>query len=190
MIPWLLLPLLQGEKPVTTILWNGDSHPVGVGWVNTDKPTLRVSTERDRQHRKGRFNRFVCTESKKYAECGWQWAPWNPEFRGTDLSDYTSIEFSFRIQGKNLPDDFQFSLRSPGDHHLSKLLSLKQRVPNLYDGKWHRVRYPLADLYFPEMKLEPNHVIQVIFGAWNESGEFTFDFDDIAITKGLPSSRK
>lgn len=177
--PLITLRVLTVEA--RTILWNGESHKVGVGWVNTSTERLTIETLIEEGKSKNQFIRFTCQEPKKFAECSWQWAPWVPEFTGTDISSADAIEVRFHIAGKDLPADFLISLRSPGDHHLTENRSLKKAVPTLFDGKWHRVRFQLAELYTPLMKFDRKHLINVIFAAWNEKGQFTFDFDDVTL---------
>ena len=168
-------------KTEKLVLWNGESKSIGVGWVNIQSPNLSINVEEGKAFSGKKFIRFVCNQQKTYGECGWQWAPWAPEFEGTDLSPFTKVSVAVRITGTKLPNDFVVSLRSPGDHHLTKLVSLKKAEPKIYDGKWHKVTFKLAEMYYPEMKFDTRHCIQLLFAGWNPEGSFILDFDDLVL---------
>ena len=74
------------------------------------------------------------------------------------------------MTGKVPPADVSLSLASPGDHHTTERLSLRERDPKFGDGRWHRIRFQLADFKDPKGLYDPKHTIQVIFGTWNGLG--------------------
>ncbi len=175
-----MLALLFGDQ---TMIWNGESHSAGVGWVST-KDAQKIEVLKTGGFSGSTFVRSSSTKINSYSECGWQPAPWSPEFEGLDLSGYSAVQVAVRITGKKLPTDFQFSLRSPGDHHLTNLLSVREVEPKIFDGKWHVLHFPLTKLYFSKMKFDPKHWIQIIFGTWNAKDiDFSLDFDDLVFIR-------
>jgi hypothetical protein len=150
------------------VLWDPKSQPVGVGWV-AGKGALTAIT------RQKKFFEYLTSDENAYAEWGWQWAPWAPTFEGTDFTPYRELTVEARMTGMGLPADVTVSLASPGDHHTTERLSLQERDPKFGDGRWHRIRFCLADFKDPKGLYEPKRTIQVIFGTWNGIGG-TFGF--------------
>jgi hypothetical protein len=153
-------------KPV--VLWDGRKHAVGEGWVGSQCKTATIKKEDG-------MIRFRTQDPKTFAEWGFQWAPWKPEFEGTDIRPFKAIALEIRGYGPQLPSDLLLSLRSPGDHHLTVNDSLIKREPKLLDGRWHRIVVPMTDLMARDEKFDPQHVVNVILGVWVEKGDFTVD---------------
>jgi hypothetical protein len=167
---------------IRRVLWDGEKQAVGVGWVSPQGADMKIEVLKSGVPSRGSIIRFHAARPETFVECGWQWAPWYPNFEGTDLTAYRTIELRVRAQGPQLPGDLLFSLASPGDHHTTPRVSLKKYAKGLYDGRWHLARIPLKDLYAPEMKFEPKRTIQIILGAWNaKGGDFTVELDDLAV---------
>lgn len=121
------------------VLWDGKKHAVGEGWVGGQCETATIKKE-------DKMLRFHTMDPKTFAEWGFQWAPWQPEFKGTDIRPFKAIALEVRVYGPQLPNDLLLSLRSPGDHHLTVNDSLKKREAKLFDQKWHRIVVPMTDL--------------------------------------------
>ncbi len=159
------------------VLWDGDQNRIGVGWVGGQCKKASIKTV------DGSI-RFHTTDPKTFAEWGWQWAPWSPKFEGTDLRPYRSLLLELRVTGPKLPTDLLLSLASPGDHHLTVNLPLLMRDPKLMDGSWRTLHVPIADLKARDTKFDLTHTIQVIFGVWVETGDFTVDLRRIELEGG------
>ena len=158
--------LATAELPL--VLWDGKASTPGVGWVGGQCKTAKISRV------EGAY-RFHTTDPKTFAEWGWQWAPWNPNFEGTDFRPYKTVAVELKVAGPKLPTDLLLSFRSPGDHHLTRNDSLKKRDPKLFNGEWRRIEVPLTDLKGRDEKYDAAHTIQIIFGVWVETGDFTVD---------------
>lgn len=165
---------LLGEKPL--VLWDGLESTPGVGWVGGQCKTATIK-------RAENAYRFHTSDPKTFAEWGWQWASWKPEFTGTDIRPYKTLTVELRVFGDKLPTDLLLSLRSPGDHHLTKNDSLKKREPSLLDGKWKKITVPLAEIPGRDEKFDPAHTVQIIFGVWVEQGDFTVDVRRVELSK-------
>ncbi len=157
------------------ILW-APKH-IGVGWVAGQGKATSIKEE------KGWF-RYHTADAETFSEWGWQWAPWNPTFDGTDFAPYSSIDIDLRMSGPKMPPDLLLSLASPGDHHTTPRDSLFKRDKKLSDGKWHRIRVPLKDFADSKTKYDAAHTIQIILGVWNgKGGDFTVDIREICVRK-------
>ena len=167
-----LASLALVDEPM--ILWDGDQHVIGEGWVGGQCKTATIKKE-------DKMIRFHTMDPTTFAEWGWQWAPWKPEFVGADIRPFKSIALEIRTYGSKLPNDLLLSLRSPGDHHLTVNDSLIKREPTLLDHKWHRIVVPMKDLKARDEKFDPMHVVNVILGVWVELGDFTVDLRKVEL---------
>ncbi|MFZ4507601.1 MAG: hypothetical protein ACOYON_07900 [Fimbriimonas sp.] len=187
----LVLIALGAGSPVAgkpKVLWDGKTEKVAVGWVAPGGDDQRAIVPSQPG-----VAEFQLARKNAYVEAGLQWAPWNPEFTGTDFRGYKSIQFSLQVTGTDRPEDLLLSLRSPGDHNCTGNVGLKAVVPNVLHGKWHKVRVSLADLekadrkflaeHWPGSKYDPSHVIQIILGAWNPKGTFTLRVRDVSLLR-------
>ena len=160
----------------STILWDGKAHAVAEGWVGGQCKTASFRKEEG-------VIRLHTADPKTFAEWGFQWAPYQPEFKGTDIRPYKAVALEVRAYGTQLPTDLLLSLRSPGDHHLTVNDSLKRREPRLLDGKWHRIVVPMGDLKARDEKFDPEHVVNLILGVWVEQGDFTVDLRRVELLR-------
>lgn len=174
MIAALLLPLLV--SPIEKlVLWDGSDSCPGVGWVGGQCKTGKISREKG-------FYRFSTSDRKVFAEWGWQWAPWKPEFKGTDFRPFKKVTIELRFTGTPLSNDLLLSLRSPGDHHLTKNVALQPKDQELMSGKWRKISVTLEELGSLNGKYEPDKVINLIFGTWfDRDGSFTVDVRRIEV---------
>ena len=168
MFSLLCLTLILGFSTDPLIVWDGDAHIIGEGWVGGQCKTATIKKQ-------DKFIRFHTQDPKTFAEWGWQWAPWKPEFAGSDVRPFQTIVLEIRVYGPILPNDLLLSLRSPGDHHLTVNDSLKKREPKIFDQSWHRIVVQMKDLKARDEKFDPIHVVNVILGTWVEKGDFTVD---------------
>ena len=158
------------------VLWDGKGHGVAEGWVGRQCKTATIKKE-------DRMIRFHTTDPKTFAEWGFQWAGYQPEFLGTDIRPFKAIALEVRVYGAQLPNDLLLSLRSPGDHHLTVNDSLKKREAKLFDQKWHRIVVPMSDLRARDEKFDPEHVVNVILGVWVEQGDFSVDLRRVELLR-------
>lgn len=158
------------------VLWDGGKHAIAEGWVGGQCKTATTKIE-------DRAIRFHTADPKTFAEWGFQWAPYGPEFQGTDIRPFKAIALEVRAYGPMLPTDLLLSLRSPGDHHLTVNDSLVKREPKLFDGAWHRIVVPMKDLKARDEKFDPEHVVNVILGVWVEQGDFTVDLRRVELLR-------
>lgn len=193
------VPAVAGEPPADatparTVLWDGEKVAVGVGWVSPTGAGNSVEVREKDARSKPHAATFRFARPETFVEGGWQWAPWYPAPSGTDVTPYATLEVAVKVDGPKPPGDLLLSLAAPGDHNTTGRVSLKKYAPDLFDGRWHPLRIPLADLYaadradigkrFPKSKFDPAHVVQVILGAWNgPGGEFTVSVDDLALVR-------
>ena len=160
------------------ILW-GDSKSVGVGWVANGKNSTSINQIREKDTRKIVFQ---TSAESSYAEWGWQWAPWSPNFRGTDFRSFNTLDVEFRLLGPRPPSDVSISLASPGDHRTTERLSIKSAINVIPIGKWCCIKMPLDKFPNPAGRYDAEHTIQLIFGTWNgKGGKFSFEVRKIAI---------
>ena len=158
------------------VLWDGRKHAVAEGWVGSQCKTATIK-------KIDSTIRFHTEHPKTFAEWGFQWAPYQPEFQGTDIRPFKAVALELRGYGPQLPNDLLLSLRSPGDHHLTVNDSLVKREPNLWDGRWHRIVVPMTDLKARDDKFDPEHVVNVILGVWVEQGNFTVDLRRVELLR-------
>jgi len=148
----LALLCIVGKIALATddlIVWDGKKHTVLEGWVGGQCKTATIKKE-------DRMIRLHTSDPKTFAEWGFQWAPWQPEFKGTDIRPFKALAFEIRIAGPQPPNDLLLSLRSPGDHHLTVNDSLKKRHADLFDQRWRRIVVPLTDLKARDEKFARN----------------------------------
>ena len=152
-----LASLALVDEPM--ILWDGDQHVIGEGWVGGQCKTATIKKE-------DKMIRFHTMDPKTF---------------GADIRPFKSIALEIRTYGSKLPNDLLLSLRSPGDHHLTVNDSLIKREPTLLDHKWHRIVVPMKDLKARDEKFDPMHVVNVILGVWVELGDFTVDLRKVEL---------
>ncbi len=170
--------------PDRTVLWDGAAQNVGVGWVAGSSRKVSIRAESGGPGIVRKTIRLKAAEPNTFIEFGWQWAPWSPQFAGTDLTSYDSLELSIRLSGSNPPIDLLLSMASPGDHRTTPRVSLVAQDPHIIDSKWHRIRVPMRLLFTKESKCDRKHVIQMIIGTWNgPTGSFSVDIEEIAVAK-------
>jgi hypothetical protein len=122
---------------------------------------------------------------------GWNWHGWKPETAGTDISAYRN--FSFRVKvveilksgkpgigGANRPSDFKVKLISSSNKHASSdEASVAKYAPDAFDGEWHEVVIPLADL-IGKSQFDPHKAWEMGVSITPEKEmRFSIDFDQI-----------
>jgi len=169
------------DAPEPLVLWNGESADVGVGWT-VRKKLMSIEAVTDEDAHSG-DQAIVARFSHPEIFCGWgwQWFKWFPKPEGTDIRPYSTLHIALKVEGPRPPNELMLSLASPGDHHTTQRLKLKQRVPDLFASEWHAIELPREDFYTADMKFDPEHTIQVIMGTWNEDGDFAVWMDDISL---------
>ncbi len=165
------------------VVWDGHIHSVGEMWVSPAGPKSGLTATRNLVGQTRELT-FRATHSHGFVEFGWQWAPWVPEFAGTDIRAYDAVELTFRVSGPHPPADIAVSLASPGGHHTTSRTAITAVEHTWPRGAWCTVFIPLKGLDTRSMKFDPLHAVQVIFGSWNgEGGGYTLHVKTIAFEK-------
>jgi hypothetical protein len=161
-------PSATGVKRI--IVWDGEGASVGAGWVNPTTSSIQPQTAVAHSGTTALELKFK--GSKEWIVIGWNWFKFKTGTGvGTDTSAMRNLIFWIRTQG-----DFGGTLRvnllcngdkldTPEEHTLK--VEVLKYCPKLFDGAWHEVVIPLADLY--QIKgLNPKILSEIHFGLTAE----------------------
>jgi hypothetical protein len=174
---------LPSMDPVTRlVVWDGEKASKGAGWTNPKSLTIAPQTAE--AHSGNTALEFKFQGSGDWLGAGWNWTAFQTGPHGADMTAMKN--FTFWVMKKGSVSDLQINLLCNGkvfdmpDHHTAKVSVLKY-CPDLYDGQWHYVSIPLADLTRSQ-GFDPLHVAELqMFNTGSGDGSYFLDdlaFDD------------
>lgn len=174
---------LSSSDPVTRlVVWDGEQASKGAGWTNPK--TLTIAPQTSEAHSGNTALEFKFQGTGDWLGAGWNWCAFQTGPYGADIT--TMKNFSFWVKKKGLVSDLQINLLCNGQvfdmpqHHTAKVSVIKY-CPDLFDGQWHHVSIPLADLTQPQ-GFDPLHVAELqMFNTGPGDGSYFLDdlsFDD------------
>jgi len=132
------------------IVWDGEAANFGAGWVNPTTSTILPQTAV--VHSGTTALEFKFKGSSEWIGAGWNWFKFKTGTSvGTDTSAMRNLSFWIKTDGE-FGGNLRVNLLCNGDkldtpeEHTVKVEVLKY-CPKLFDGEWHEVVIPLADLY-------------------------------------------
>ena len=174
------------------IVWDGEQARLGGGWVNPT--TSKIGPQSVEAHSGTTALEFKFKGSaNQWLGAGWNWFKFKTGTAvGTDTSAMKNLSFWMKTQGA-VSGVLRLNLLCNGDkldtpeEHTVKVEVLKY-CPKLFDGDWHEVVIPLADLY--QIKgFNPKILSELHLGLTPDKdadGSFFIDdigFDDRAAAK-------
>ena len=190
-------PANGGDSVKRVVVWDGEGANVGAGWVNPTNATIKPQQVETHSGNSALEFRFKGTNS--WVGMGWNWFRFKTGTNvGTDTSALKNLSFWIKTQGR-IDGQLRVNLLCNGDvldtpeEHTVKVDVLKY-CPLLFDGQWHEVVIPMADLdrikgFNPQIVSE----IHLALTTRNDTdGSFFIDdiaFDNRAVTP-QPSSKQ
>lgn len=183
----LLVLTRTNAKATDIVVWDGEQHSNGVGWVTVDSSTIKSQTaEAHSGHTAIQFT-YNGTNSAGWVGAGWDWlgasypVPVGPF--GTDITSMKYFTFWLKVRGTanemwvNLLCNGAPALDQP-QHHTDKV-AVSKYCAHWKDGQWHWIVIPLKDLVQPA-GFDPVHVAEMhLFTA---IGTGSFFIDDLTFT--------
>jgi hypothetical protein len=170
-----------GSSGKTIIVWDGEKFAIGGGWVNPTTSTIKPQSKVAHGGKAALELKFK--DNAHWIGAGWNWLQFKTGSFGTDITGMT--HFTFWIKAKGVTGDLQFNLLCNGpvldtpEHHTDKVRVAKY-CPKAFDGKWHQVVVPLADLKQPS-GFDAKHVCELQMGfIADKQVDGSFFIDDIA----------
>lgn len=161
------------------VVWNGERRDNGAGWSTPATETIYFKMQ-DRIARSGRNAlEWRVVAKDQWTECGWEWLGWWPPTRGTDISSSRHLRFWIRVLGAQKPGDLNVSLKSPNQKRQLPTVKLTKYDAKFADGKWHRVKIPLRDMFLQTQQFDARKASQIFFGTWSANADFQVFIDDI-----------
>jgi hypothetical protein len=145
------------------VVWSGQPTDGGAGWVGPTgtKSTIEVTKG---QGRDGAAAVAFHGVGSGWTGCLWNWNGYGGA--GTDLGARTHLTFWAKASGQK-PDTLDVGLGSTGDARTGQV-SLAAYCPDLWDGQWHAVTVPLADLYAKDKgSFDPGKATELDINAWS-----------------------
>ncbi len=164
------------------VVWDGEQASLGAGWVNPTNLTIKPQSLE--AHSGSTALEFKFKGRNQWLGAGWNWCNFKTGTNvGTDASGLKNLTFWIKARGRT--GALQINLLCNGDvldtpeEHTVKVAVLKY-CPQLFDGQWHEVVIPLADLN--QIKgFNPKIISEIHFGfmAGNDT-DGSFFIDDLA----------
>ena len=145
------LGLMAGAAHAQTghlVVWNGEDANVGASWVNPTRSTFAPQTAE--AHSGHTALAFHFTGDSEWIGGGWSWYAFKTgRTVGTDTTPFKTFSFWVKVKGK--PVTFRLNFLCNGEildtpEHHSRRINVLDYTPDVFDGAWHEVRIPLADL--------------------------------------------
>jgi len=169
---------VQAQSVKQVIVWDGEHASKGTGWTNPKTCTIGPQTIESHSRDTALEFKFKGGSNEGWPGAGWNWCAFQTGPYGTDITGFKYFSFWMKTRGKIA--DPQVNLLCNGkvfdmpEHHTEKV-SLLHYCPQLFDGEWHKVSIPLADLVQPK-GFDPLHVGELqIFNAGEGDGSFFID---------------
>jgi hypothetical protein len=174
---------VRGESEKRVVVWDGEQANVGAGWVNPTTATIQPQSVE--AHSGKTALEFKFKGSNQWLGAGWNWCKFKKGTNvGTDASTMKNLSFWIKTKAK-VGGILRVNLLCNGEvldtpeEHTVKVEVLKY-CPKLFDGDWHEVVIPMADLN--QIKgFDPKIVSEIHFGLTAEKDtDGSFFIDDIA----------
>ena len=164
------------------VAWNGEQANVGAGWVNPTTSTIKPQTVE--AHSGITALEFKLKGTNQWMGMGWNWFKFKTGTNvGTDASTLKNLSFWIMAKGE-VAGNLRVSLLCNGEvldtpeEHTVKVEVLKY-CPSLFDGHWHELVIPMADLNQIE-GFNPEIISEIHFGLTTEQAiDGSFFIDDI-----------
>jgi len=184
---FLLVLTRAGAQATDIVVWDGEQHSEGVGWVTVN--SLAIKSQMVEAHSGNTAIQFTYngTNSTGWVGAGWDWLgasypiPVGPY--GTDITAMKYFTFWLKVQGTanemwvNLLCNGAPALDLP-QHHTGKI-TVSKYCAQWNDGQWHRLVIPLTDLVQPA-GFDPVHVAEM--HLFTSVGAGSFFIDDLTFT--------
>jgi hypothetical protein len=160
-------------------VWSGAPTDGGVGWVGPAGSKSTIAVEKG-QGREGRTAVAFHAVGSGWTGCLWNWNGYNSA--GTDLGRRNQLVFYVKATGQK-PDSLDVGLGSTGDARTGQV-SLAEYCADLWDGQWHEVTIPLADLYAKDKgQFDPSKTTELDINTWSPAErDFTLLIGDISFS--------
>jgi hypothetical protein len=169
---------LQAQFVKQVVVWDGEQVSKGAGWTNPKTCTIEPQTIESHSGHTALEFRFKGGSNEAWPGAGWNWCAFQTGPYGTDITAFKYLIFWMKTRGKVANP--QVNLLCNGkvfdmpEHHTEKV-SVLHYCSQLFDGEWHKVSIPLADLVQPN-GFDPLHVGELqIFNAGEGDGSFFID---------------
>ncbi len=176
-----------GSQPATSsapagrlIVWDGDEHNVGGGWVHT-KDVEKVATQTDDVH-SGKTALGFTAKGQGWHQCGWNWRNWTSK-DGTDISAYPNLVFWAKVKGDAKPRQLVIVLVCSDGKATAQVDAVKY-CPKLLDGEWHEVTMPVKDIIADKTDFDAKKAWEIQFANWcQDAADYVLCVDDIGFAK-------
>ncbi len=172
---------LQTSLMKKLIAWDGEGIAGGKAWAKPETTTIQVQSA---EVYGGKNALEVHAEGKDWVGGGWNWHGWWPADAGTDVSGYRNLSFWVKFGGDKKPEKAWPKVRltsSNGGGKGTGEADLLRYCPGLWDGKWHEVVIPLADLYGEKTEFDAKKAWEFnVSVPCQEEIKFNLYVDDIA----------
>jgi hypothetical protein len=174
------------------VIWDGDKAGGGQGWADcAKKPGCKSTlTKASGVGVNGSAALKFHGEGTDWIGAGWNWANYDPNSAGTDISQYTTLTFQIRVEtgpGDAAMDPSSLSvllgcIKGKKD---SADLSVQQYVKDFADGNWHKVVVPIGELTKAKgAAFDLKSAWQFVLTTWSGTPRtFTIYIDQIAAEK-------
>jgi len=179
------------------MIWDGDGKGLtgGQSWADCSpkpgcKASFKLAPAKGRNESGGLAYH---AEGKEWNGGGWNWLGWYPEDGGSDIRPYDELQFWIRLESASedeAPGKEGFGVllgcSSNGGKNTATAPIYKYADGDVYDGKWHHVVIPLADLYIGKegQEFDPKTAWEFRITTWDpHPRDFTVYFDEISFVK-------
>jgi hypothetical protein len=187
-------PVAAGSR---LVIWDGDKAAGGQGWADCkQKPSCKSTlTKASGVGIDGSAALKFHGEGPDWIGGGWNWANYDPNSPGTDISQYTTLTFQIRVEtgtgdGALDPSSLSVLLGCVKGKKDSADLPVQQYVKDFADGQWHKVVVPIGALTKGGGgAFDLRSAWQFVITTWSGTARtFTVYVDQIAVEKELPGS--
>lgn len=171
---------IQTSLAKKLIVWDGEGIAGGKAWAKPDTVTFKIQSA---EVHEGKNALEFHAEGKDWVGGGWNWHGWWPADAGTDLTGYKNLVFWVKFGGEKKPEKAwpKVHLTSSNGGKATGDADLLKYCPAFWDGKWHEVVIPLADLCGEKTEFDAKKAWEFDFGvACQEDVKFNVYIDDIA----------
>lgn len=175
------LPALAGEP--LTLVWDGEEHAGGKGWVGPQAGGNTFEVETGEAH-SGVTALVFKGSGSEWIGGGWCWQGWYPPGSGVDVRTFSNLVFWIKVAGDD-PGMLSAGLVSAITTKPSGQLMVGEYCGdgvNLRDGAWHEIVIPLADFYAvsKDKPFDASRVWELDLNSWTPSARsFRVLVDDI-----------
>jgi hypothetical protein len=177
------------------IVWDGEGNGIegGKSWADCDAKPACVATAQPENGvgKDGSTGLVYRAKGPDWSGFGWNWFGWYPENAGTDIRRYDQVRLWLKIEAKTPeaapdPGGLVFNLGCSKGKKTSAGAAVNKYADNLFDGQWHEVVIPLADLYIGKdgAEFDPGSAWEFRLSTWNATPrDFTITIDEVVFQK-------